>query len=75
MGNWNINISGTGPHHNQNPQCDVDLIAREVVSKLIAGGHTVTSAKLHHGAVEEFHPRMTPIEAPEETIERTDDGA
>lgn len=57
MGNWNINISGTGPHHNQNPACDIDLMARELVGKLVASGHTVESARLHHGAAESFSPQ------------------
>lgn len=56
MGNWNLNITGTGPHHNQNPQCDVDLLARELVTKLVSQGHKVDSARLHHGAIEEFAP-------------------
>ncbi len=43
MGNWNINIQGTGPHHNGKPQ-DADFIANELVAMLRGMGHTITSA-------------------------------
>lgn len=45
MGNWTINIEGTGPHHNKQ-DFDADEIAREAVRTLRAKGHTVEHATI-----------------------------
>ena len=45
MGNWTINIEGTGPHHNKQ-DFDADEIARYTVRTLKAKGHTVEHATI-----------------------------
>jgi hypothetical protein len=44
MGDWNINIQGTGCHHNQNEKIDADLASVEFVKTLKAQGHTIHDA-------------------------------
>lgn len=58
MGDWNLTIQGTGPHHNQpgNDDTDVDKIAPEFVDRLKAAGHTIRSASLTYGGAEEVEP-------------------
>ena len=49
MGNWNINIQGVGCHHNGKPEIDADLLAAEMVGRLVGQGHTIESATFTHG--------------------------
>lgn len=50
MGNWNINIQGTGCHHNGKPEIDADLAAKEFAGKLKAQGHTIEAASFTSGS-------------------------
>lgn len=45
MGNWKIEIKGTGCHHNKNHAGDADRRARDLVDQLIRDNHTVQSAQ------------------------------
>lgn len=49
MGNWNINIQGTGCHHNGKQEIDADLAAVEFVAKLKEQGHNIESASFTSG--------------------------
>lgn len=49
MGNWSINIQGTGPHHNGKPEIDADQAAAELVAKLQRQGHSIDSACFFSG--------------------------
>ena len=53
MGNWNINIQGTGCHHNMAFN-DADKMAREFVASLREKGHTVQVATFTVGSMEEL---------------------
>ncbi len=54
MGNWNINIQGIGCHHNNKPEIDADLAAKEFVKKLKDQGHTITEASFTFGSKEQL---------------------
>lgn len=56
MGNWNITIQGTGCHHNGKPDIDANAVAKEMVQKLIAQGHTIHVASFTHGSEEWLLP-------------------
>lgn len=45
MGNWNLSISGVGPHHNDQPY-DVEKQADSLVRGLKSAGHNISEAKL-----------------------------
>lgn len=49
MGDWNINIQGTGCHHNGKPEIDADLAAVEFVARLREQGHTIHGATFTSG--------------------------
>ncbi len=49
MGDWNINIQGTGCHHNGKPEIDADLASIEFVKALRAQGHVIRSATFTSG--------------------------
>lgn len=51
MGNWNINIQGTGCHHNNDPKIDADKTFQKLVEELKAQGHTIESATFTYGGV------------------------
>ncbi len=48
MGNWSINIQGTGCNHNGKPE-DADQIALRFVCELLRQGQSVTSASINCG--------------------------
>ncbi len=50
MGNWNINIQGTGCHHNLNLATDADKMAAEFVKKLKEAGHQIEHAEFTAGS-------------------------
>lgn len=54
MGDYNITIRGTGPHHNQDNDGDADKVAAETVAKLEASGHIVRTASITYGASEDL---------------------
>lgn len=66
MGNWNINIQGTGSHHNRKPdgerwnQSDADLMAEEFVKDLKAAGHNIETASFTHGSKMDLAPKSQP---------------
>ena len=45
MGDWSIHIEGHGQHDNQGDEKDADVIAMEIIAKLLAAGQEL------HGAV------------------------
>lgn len=49
MGNWTLLIEGTGCHHNDNPEIDIDKLAPKLVDEIKAQGHTVQHATLTVG--------------------------
>lgn len=49
MGNWVINIEGTGQHHNNQHPKDADVLAIEIVKILRAAGHNVEYATFTSG--------------------------
>lgn len=54
MGNWNINISGIGQHHNNNDEADADKLAAKLVKDLKDKGHQIDSATFTHGGAEKL---------------------
>lgn len=44
MGNWQILIRGSGPHHNKDNPGDADRIAAGTVAALFKAGHRVKMA-------------------------------
>ena len=51
MGNWNITIVGTGPHHN-GKDYDADQIFKETVEKLETAGQSIGHASITVGSAE-----------------------
>ena len=49
MGNWVITIEGTGQHHNQGSPTDADVIADEMVQRLLNAGQNVERASFTSG--------------------------
>jgi hypothetical protein len=56
MGNWNIIIQGTGPHHNNKPEIDANELAKEFVKKLIEQGQSIQGASFTSGSEEWLLP-------------------
>lgn len=54
MGNWNINIQGIGPHHNEKRVDDAEKMAKSFVTELRRMGHTVQVATFTWGSMEEL---------------------
>ncbi len=52
MGNWSINISGIGSHHNGTPEVDAEVAFKGLVGVLQAQGHKLTHAAFHFGGVD-----------------------
>jgi hypothetical protein len=50
MGQWVITIKGTGVHHNNGNPNDADVIAAEVVNKLIDAGQQLEAASFTAGS-------------------------
>jgi hypothetical protein len=48
MGNYQITIEGTGPHHNRQA-FDAEVIAAATVAELAKNGHHVSHATVHAG--------------------------
>lgn len=49
MGNWVINIEGTGQHHNNQSPRDADVLATEIVKILRDAGQNVEHATFTSG--------------------------
>lgn len=49
MGNWNINISGVGAHHNK-LAIDADQIYKRFVEELQAAGHNIVHSSITVGS-------------------------
>lgn len=49
MGNWVINIEGTGQHHNGSNPKDADVLATEIVKILRDAGQNVEHATFTYG--------------------------
>jgi hypothetical protein len=60
MGNWNINIQGVGPHHNQDNPRDADRLAAMFVEVLREAGHTVEHATFTSGSKTDLAPATRP---------------
>lgn len=54
MGNWTINIQGTGAHHNTDYPQDANKMAAKFVKELQEAGHAVEAAAFTYGAREEL---------------------
>lgn len=54
MGNWNINIQGVGPHHNEKNVADAEKMAASFVTELRRMGHNVQVATFTSGSMEEL---------------------
>lgn len=54
MGNWNINIQGTGSHHNKNHAKDANRMAAKFVQDLRDAGHNVTHKSFYYSSVEDI---------------------
>lgn len=50
MGNWVINIQGTGQHHNGEHKNDADVLAKEIVRILREAGQNVEQASFTSGS-------------------------
>lgn len=50
MGNWAIVVTGHGAHHNKKPDIDADIIAAEMIDKLIAAGQVIEHASFLNGS-------------------------
>jgi len=48
MGNWNVNLTGVGCHHNADPN-DVEQLTAKFVEQLRKAGHNVVTATVHTG--------------------------
>lgn len=58
MGNWNINIQGTGAHHNKDYDKDANKMAKNFVDDLKAAGHHIEGATFTHGSKEDIMPTV-----------------
>jgi len=56
MGNWAINILGTGAHDNANYPYDADKMLEKFIEELKASGQTVESATITSGGRIVFNP-------------------
>lgn len=56
MGNWNINIQGVGPHHNDATDTprDAEKLAAEFVQCLRDAGQTVQIATITYGSMDDL---------------------
>ena len=54
MGDWALMVTGTGPHHNENPEIDIDIKAKEFVKNL-KEFQNIRSAKLIVGGSQELN--------------------
>lgn len=56
MGNWVINIEGTGQHHNGQHPKDADVLAIAIVKTLREAGHNVEHASFTSGGRQSAMP-------------------
>lgn len=66
MGNWNITIEGTGPHHNPDGGCDADanLMLNRFVHQLANAGHKIEHATITAGQRDSAICEVVPQPAP-----------
>ncbi len=60
MGNWNMNIQGTGCHHNGKPEIDANEAMQAFVDLLFKQGHTIDHAVFTCGGAETYVHTATP---------------
>lgn len=54
MGQWVIEIHGTGSHHNKGYDKDANKIAAKAVQQLKEAGHSITRATITFGGEEDI---------------------
>lgn len=64
MGNWNINIQGTGCHHNTDNPTDANVMAANFVKDLLKAGHSIEGATFTHGAKDDISGTVPESEQP-----------
>jgi len=62
MGNWTINIEGTGCHHNGRDDIDADLLAPKLVQQLKDQGQHIEHATFTSGGRIDVLKKMDPPE-------------